>query len=328
MAVTRRQLGPMLLGGVAAFAAPSFATESNFPAAGRTLRLVIPFPPGGVTDLVSRRLAADLGTALGTVIVPDNRPGSNGVPAVTSLKGLQADGYTLFVGFLGTHATNVSMYQNLPYDPVADFTPLGLLLDAPAIISIYPGLPIKTLDELIAYARKNPGKLNFGVTGVGGAGHLVLEMLKQHANIDIVAVPYKGTSQLLPDLFSGTIDGYFDVYPTAAPNIDAGKVRPLVVTARERLPQLPNLPTASESGFDLIFSTWFGLYAYGKIPDPARTRLVTALKDVLAQPAFKQWCQEKGLRPLSGGPDDLARFAAEETERLGAVIRSANIRPE
>jgi tripartite-type tricarboxylate transporter receptor subunit TctC len=281
-----------------------------------------------VTDLVSRRIAADVGAALGATIVPDNRPGSNGVPAVTSLKGTPPDGYTLFVGFLGTHATNASMYQNLAYDPVGEFTPIGLLVDAPAIVSIYPGLPIKTLDELVAYARKNPGKLNFGVTGIGGAGHLVLEMLKQHANIDIVAVPYKGTAQLLPDLFTGTIDGYFDVYPTAAPNIQAGKVRPLVVTAQERLPQLPDLPTAREAGFDLIFSTWFGLYAYGTIPDPARERLVTTLRDVLAQPAFKQWCQDKGLRSLGGGPDDLARFAADETRRLGAVIRSANIRPE
>lgn len=328
MLVTRRQMGSMLLGGAAAFAAPSFAAESSFPAAGRSLRLIVPFPPGGVTDLVARRVATDLGATLGAVAVPDNRAGSNGIPAVMSIKGAPADGYTLFVGFLGSHATNVSMYERLSYDPVGEFTPIGLMVDAPAIISIYPGLPIKTLGDLIAYARANPGKLNFGSAGYGGAGHIVLELLKRHAGIDIVHVPYKGTAQLLPDLLSGTIQGYFDVYSTAAPNIQAGKVRALAVTAADRLPQLPNLPTARESGFDLIFSTWLSLFAYGKVPQPVRDRLAEALKKVLDQPAFKQWCEEQGFRALSGSPDDLARFAEQETARLGAVIKSANIRVE
>lgn len=328
MAVTRRQMGSMLLGGAAAFAAPSFAAENSFPAAGRSLRLVIPYPPGGITDVVSRRVAADLGSMLETVVVPDNRGGSGGIPAIMSIKGSPADGYTLFVGFLGSHATNASLYERLPYDPVADFTPIGLMVDAPAIISIYPGLPIKTLSELIAYARGNPGKLNFASTGYGSPGHIVLELLKRDAGINIVHVPYKGTAQLLPDLLSGTIQGYFDVLSTAAPNIQAGKVRALAVTAANRLPQLPDVPTAREAGFDLIFSTWFGLFAYGKIQEPVRERLAAALKQVLEKPTFKKWCEEQGLRALPGSSNDLARYVDSETARLSAVIKSANIRVE
>lgn len=329
MAVTRRQFVSTVAGGSAfALSAPMFAAANEFPAPGRSLRLVIPYPPGGITDFVSRRVAANLGSVLDTVVVPDNRGGSGGIPAIMSIKGSPADGYTLFVGFLGSHATNASLYERLPYDPVADFTPIGLMVDAPAIISIYPGLPIKTLGELIAYARANPGKLNFASTGYGSPGHIVLELLKHDAGIDIVHVPYKGTAQLLPDLLSGTIQGYFDVLSTAAPNIQAGKVRALAVTAAERLPQLPELPTAREAGFDLIFSTWFGLFAYGTIQEPVRERLADALKQVLEKPVFKKWCEEQGLRAIPGSSNDLARFVNSETARLGAVIKSANIRVE
>lgn len=328
MNVNRRQFGAIVAGTVAAAAAGTSAVADDFPAGGRTLRLVIPYPPGGLTDIVSRRIAGDMGAVLKTVIIPDNRSGAGGIPAIMSLRGSPADGYTLFMGYIGSHATNVSLYKDLSYDPVKDFTPIGLTIDTPAIIAVNPGLPVKNLNELVAYARANPGKLNFASTGFSSPGHILLEMLKREAGIDIVHVPYKGTAQLLPDLLSGTIQGYFDVVPTAAANIQAGKVRALAVTAAERLPQLPDVPTARESGLDLIFSTWLALFAYGQVAPSVRDRLAVALKDVLEAAAFKKWCEDRGLRPLPGSPEDLTKFAQNETARLGAVIQSANIRAE
>lgn len=329
MPITRRQFGLAAAGGSAlALLGTRFAVADEFPEKGRTLRLVIPFPPGGITDVLSRRIGTGLSSALGTEVIPDNRDGASGVTAINSMKGAPADGYTLFVGYISSHATNVSLIKDLSYDPVADFTPIGLMADAPAIILTYPGLPVNNASELVAYARENPGKLKFASVGNGSPAHIVIELLKRDEKLDIVHVPYRGTAQLLPDIMSGVVHAYLGVASTAAPAIAAGQVKAISVLADERLPQLPEVSTARETGVDLMLSTWFGLWAHGKIPAPAQERLVGALKQTLEDASFEEWALKQGLRILGGSPEELERFAAAETARFAELFKAANIQKQ
>lgn len=330
MNLTRRRFSFSAVAAVATaalFSSPNVLAQ-EFPISGKPIRLVVPFSPGGLTDIVSRRIGEGLSAELGVPVIPDNKPGASGIPAIASLSGAPADGHTLYVGYLASHATNASLYTKLTYDPVKDFTPVGLIADSPLVATINPKLPFRTLAELVTYAKANPGKLNFASTGIGGPSHLAMELLKHEAGIDIVHVPYRGTAQVVPDLVSGVIQGYFDALLTAKASMEAGRVRGVAITTSERMATLPDVPTARENDVDLVLSTWFGLLAYGQISPEARDKLATALNRVVASDDFARWCEERGLRPLLSTPDEFTKFMAAETERLGKVVKSANIRIE
>ncbi|MCR0984463.1 Bug family tripartite tricarboxylate transporter substrate binding protein [Roseomonas populi] len=308
----------------AGLALPALPARAEFP--GRSIRLIVPYPPGGITDLVARRVAEGLGVVWERPVVVDNRPGAGGNIAATLAARAAPDGNTLYMGFAGTHAMNVSLYRKLEYDPVADFTPVSLLIESPLALTIHPSIPARNLAELTAYAKANPGKLAFGSSGNGGASHRSLEMYKSMAGVDILHVPYRGAAQSNTDLLGGKIGGMFDTLITAAPNIRAGAVRALAVTGRNRAAMLPDVPTMSEAGLPgYVFLTWLGLLTPAGLPDAVRDRMNRDVRTVLADPGMRRWCEENGLEAAPSSPERFAGYMAEETTRFAAFVRETGM---
>jgi tripartite-type tricarboxylate transporter receptor subunit TctC len=293
------------------------------------VRFIVPYPPGGITDLLARRLGESLSQAWGQPVVIENRAGAGGNIAAATAARAAPDGHTIFMGFLGTHAANASLYRDLGYDPVRDFTPVGLVAAAPMVLTVHPSVPASTLAEFIAHARANPGKLSFGSSGNGGASHLALELFKSLAGVDILHVPYRGTAPLATDLLAGRISGYFDVPITAGPNIEAGKVRALAVGFERRSSRLPDVPTFAEAGMPAYsFSTWLGVLAPAGLPAPVLARMSQDLLAVVRSPEFIEWCKGRGLETMPSTPEEFSRFMAAETEKFARLIRTAGIRLE
>jgi tripartite-type tricarboxylate transporter receptor subunit TctC len=239
------------------------------------------------------------------------------------------DGYTIYMGFLGTHAANVSLYPTLGYDPVRDFTPVSLVANAPMVLTVHSSVPVRTVQEFVAYARANPGKLNFGSSGQAGASHLTLELFKSIAKVDIVHVPYKGTAPLMTDLLSGRIDGYFDVPITSYQNVESGRIKALVLADTRRSPRMPTVPTAVESGMpDFLFTTWLGVLAPGNLPPPILAQMNRDIVAMVKSPDFASWCAERGLNTLPSTPEEFASFMAAETLKFAKVIKEGNVRLE
>lgn len=290
------------------------------------VKLVIPFPAGGVTDAIGRKVADGLRELWGNPIVAENRGGASGNIAAAYAKGAPADGRTLFFGYAGTHAANASLFKSLPYDPVGDFTPIGLIADTPLLIVVNGAAPYKDLRALMAYAKANPGKLNFGSQGNGVPSHLALELFKMRAGISITHIPYKGLAQLLPDLVEGRIDGYFAAPLGMTEHIKSGKVRALALTAEARLPGLEAVPTTGEAGLpDFVYSSWFGLLASGRIPAARSEAMSKDLQTVVRSADFKVWCQQRFLRPLPSTGSEFAEFMAQQTRLLREVIATAKV---
>ena len=292
----------------------------------RDVRLIVPYPPGGITDILARKLGEKLAVAWAQSVVIDNRPGVNGNLAAQLVARADPDGHTLYMGFLGTHAANVSLYANLGFDPVRDFQPVSLVANAPMVLTVHPSVPARSAQEFIAHARANPGKLNFGSSGRAGASHLALELFKSLARLDIEHVPYKGTGPLTIDLIAGRIDGYFDVPITAATNVEAGRVRALAVADTRRSARLPNVPTMSEAGLpEMLFTTWLGVLAPAGLPPAVLARLNADIVAVVRSADFAAWCGDQGLGTLPSTPEEFARFMATETEKFARIIREAKV---
>ncbi|MCQ4160008.1 tripartite tricarboxylate transporter substrate binding protein [Roseomonas sp. GC11] len=292
-------------------------------------RLIVPYPPGGITDLVARRVAEALGQRQGRAFVVENRPGAGGNLAAEAAARAAPNGDTLYMGFAGTHAMNISLYPRLTYDPVRDFTPIGLLVESPLALTLHPSVPATTLAELTAYARAHPGALAFGSSGNGGASHRALELYKAAAGLDILHVPYRGAAAANTDLLGGKIQGMFDTLITAMPNIGAGGVRALAVTGRQRSPLLPGVPTMAEAGLaDYLFVTWLGLLAPAGLPAAQRDRLSEELHAIMADPAMVAWCGQNGLEPTPSSPEEFAAYMAAETERFARFVRETGMRIE
>ncbi|MCJ0763368.1 Bug family tripartite tricarboxylate transporter substrate binding protein [Variovorax terrae] len=327
MNIYRRQLISMLPG--AAAAACLGPALSTLACADEPVRLVIPFPAGGVTDAVGRKVADGLRELWGTMVLVENRGGGSGIVAANAVKGVPADGRTLFFGYAGTHAANASLFKNLPYNPVADFTPIGMIADTALLILASASAPYKDLAGLIAYAKANPGKLSFATTGIGSPSHLALEWLKAREGLSITSVPYTSSlAQLVPDLISGRTDGYFAAPLGVTQHMKTGKLRALALTADARLPGLEEVPTTAEAGLPgFLYSSWFGLLAAGKIP-AAKAKAEAMSKDlqtVIRSAAFRQWCQERFMRPLPTTGAEFASFMAKETEFLRQIIVTAKV---
>ncbi len=320
----RRHFVTSLAGGLLALCLSSPVLSQSFPR--KEVRLIVPYPPGGITDILARKLGGKLGDNWGHAVVIDNRPGSNGNLAAQLAARAEPDGYTIYMGFLGTHAANVSLYTSLGYDPVRDFSPISLVANAPMVLTIHPSVPATTVQEFVAYARANPGKLNFGSSGQAGASHLALELFKSLAKVDIVHVPYKGTGPLTIDLLAGRIQGYFDVPITAATNIENGRVRALAVADTRRSARLPSVPSAGEVGMpNFLFTTWLGILAPASIPTPVQTKLNSDVVSVVRSAEFAAWCVEKGLAALPSTPEEFDRFMSAETDKFAKIIRDAKI---
>ncbi len=316
-------LAALMAAGTACIALP--AAAQDFPA--KPITLVVPFGPGSGTDQLARVLAQALGDQAKVPVVVDNKAGASGFLAAQYVAKAAPDGYTLLVTTNTTHAANEHLFKKLPYDPVKDFTPVALLSKGHMLLVVKPDSPYKTVGDLIAAARKAPGKLNFG--SGSSSSRVASEMLKQLAGIDAVNVPYKSNPLGLTDLIGGQVDFMFADTPTTMPLVEGGKLRPLAVSGNQRLPGAPNLPTVAEAGvkgYDMSF--WTGVYLPPGAP-PALVKQISGwLAKVVATEGFKAFNAKTSGEIAFSTPEGLAQFQAAESKKWGQVIRAAHIQPE
>jgi tripartite-type tricarboxylate transporter receptor subunit TctC len=310
--------------GIAAIgvAAPAAAQAPAYPT--KPVRLVVPFPPGGATDIIARAVAQKLGETLGQSIVVDNRPGAGGNVGTELVAKAAPDGYTLEMGTVGTHAINASLYAKMPYDNVKDFAPIILVAGVPNVLEVNPTLPINSVQELIAYAKANPGKLNFASSGNGTSIHLSGELFKVMAGVQMTHVPYKGSAPALQDLIGGNVQLMFDNLPPSLPQIKSGKLRAIAVTSAARAPALPDVPTIAESGLPgFEASSWFGLLAPAGTPPAIIAKINAEVATWLASPEGREKLAAIGANAAGGSPEDFARHIQAETAKWAKVVKES-----
>ena len=270
------------------------ASAAEYPT--RPIKLVVPYAAGGPTDVLGRMVGDYLGRDLKQAVVVENKAGAQGAIGAEAVARSEPDGYTLFVTAASIIVLNPLLYKKLPYDPVKDFRMLALVTDLPVVMEVHPSVPAKTVAEFVAYAKQNPGKLNFGSAGTGGTIHLAGEMFKQMAGIDMIHVPYKGAGPALTDLLSGNIQVMFDTLGTALPPVKAGLLRPLAVSSAQRIPDLPDVPTIAESGYpDYAVSVWYGIAAPSKLPDEIAQKISASLDRALNDDTFRASLEKIGF---------------------------------
>jgi len=303
------------------------ALAQDYPA--KPLRFIVPFPPGGGNDTVARAIAQQMGPALGQPVVVDNRPGAGGSIGAELAAKAPADGYTLFLAGVGSHAVNPNFHAKLPYDPVRDFAPITLVASAPAVLVIYPAVPVRNIAEFTSYARANPGKLNYASNGNGSAAQLAAAMYESMAGVRMVHVPYKGIAQALTDLLSGEVQLMFGTVVGLAPHIQAGKLRALAVTTVKRSTLLPDVPTLAESGLpDYQSGSWYGVMAPAGTPRPIIDRLHRTIVKALQQPDVVQRLGAEGAEVIGSTPEEFAAHLKTELARVAAVVRASGIKIE
>ena len=293
----------------------------------RPIRLVVPYAAGGPSDVQARMVGEYLGRDLKQNVVIENKAGAQGAIGAEAAARADPDGYTLVFSASSVFVLNPLLYKKLAYDPPRDFRMLAVVTDQPQILEINPSVPAKTVAELVAYAKKNPGKMNFGSAGTGGSTHLAGEMFRQMAGIDMVHIPYKGMAPALTDLISGNIQVLFDSVGTALPPINAGLVRAIAVGSAKRIDQLPDLPTIAESGYpDYVTSTWYGFAASSNVPDDTLQKLKASIDRVLNDDAFRASLDKMGFTPLRPKSQaEIDQFVAADSARWARVIKALNI---
>ena len=304
--------------------APAFA-QGSAPYPTRAVRIVVPFPPGGGTDIISRTVAQKLSETWSQPVVVDNRSGANGIIGTDLGAKAKPDGYTLLV-VIATHAINPSLYRKLPYDTATDFVPITLMAQYPFILTIHPSLPSKTVKDLIALARTRPGQLSYASSGNGSGPHLGFELFKSVAKIDVVHVPYKGAAPANIDLVSGQVQLMFNNFLAAMPQLKSGRLRVLAVTSAKRSAVMPELPTLAESGlpgFDV--TGWYALLAPAGTPQPVVAKVQGDVAAALRVPAVHTRLSSEGAEPVGSTPEQFSKFLAAEVRKWARVIKEAKI---
>ena len=324
----RRLLGAALAAPLASPALlPSALAQPGYPA--RPLRIIVPWPPGGANDVMARIAGDHLQRAWGQPVVIENRPGGGGSLGTDLVAKAAPDGYTLLLGSVGPLTVNPSLYANLPYEPLRDFAPVIMLGKAPNVLVVPPTLPVANVAELVALARARPGALNYGSPGIGTSLHLAAELFKQHFGVEIVHVPYRGNTATLEALIKGEIQIIFDSMSQAAVQVRAGTAKALAVTAPQRWPDLPEVPSMAEAGAPQVeVQSWFGLVAPARTPAEIIQRLNAELLRGLATPEAQEKLRSVGTAAAGETPEAMGSFMRSETERWGRVVRAAGIRIE
>jgi len=306
---------------------PLAGAQAGYP--NHPIRLVVPFPAGGTTDILARAVAQRMSETLGQQVVVDNRPGAGGNIGSELVAKSAPDGYTLLMGTVGTHAINPSLYSKMPYDHVKDFTPVILVAGVPNVLVVNPDLPVKTVAELIAYGKANPGKLNFASSGSGTSIHLSGELFKTLTGVQMTHVPYKGSSPALTDLMGGQVQLMFDNLPSSLGFIKAGKLRALAVTSAARSTALPDVPTVAESGLPgFEASSWFGVLAPAGTPRDIVTRINAEVAKWLASPEAREKLASQGAIAAGGSPEDFVRHIGAETTKWAKVVKESGAKVE
>jgi len=301
---------------------PAFG-QAGYP--NKTIKIIAPVQPGGGVDLVARQIADRLGRALGQSIIVDNQSGGGGVVGSMATAKAAPDGYTLMVGYVGTHGTNPAV-RKLPYDAVKDFTPIAMVGGTPNILVVPPSVPVSTLKEFIAYVKANPGKLSYGSSGPGTLTHLAMEQLKVTADLDVIHVPYRGIGPAITDILGGQTQALFPGLAAALPHIKAGKMKPLAVTGTKRHPLLPDVPTFEElgyKGFDGV--QWYGIVGPANLPAPIVTKLNDEINKLLANPELRERLSSEALEPMPMTPDQFGRYIRDDIAKWSKLAKARGI---
>ncbi len=291
----------------------------------KPIRLIVPFPAGGATDLFARSLSQKLGERLGQSVVIDNKPGAGGTLGSDLAAKAPADGYTLLLSTTSTHSIGPNLNPKIPYDAMRDFTPIGQVGNAPSIMLVPNSSPAKTVKEWIEYARQNPGRLNYASSGNGTIVQLTAELFKSQANLFVVHIPYKGTALAIPDLVSGKVDVLFDSLPTGLPHVKDGRLRALGVTSAKRTPLAPDLPPISDVLPGYESTTWFGLFGPKGLPADVVTRVNTAANQVLKDPEVIDKLTRLGIEPVGGTPAQFTAMLNTELAKWKKIINERKI---
>ena len=303
----------------------SQAVAQTYPA--KPITLIIPFPPGGTTDIVGRVAADGMARELGQPFVVDNRGGAGGAIGAKAIADAAPDGYTLGLATVSTHVVNPVVRTDLRYDPLKDFTLLSQIAAVPNVVSVHPSVPAKSLNELIAHAKANPGKLNFGTPGVGSLGHLIGETFKYSAKIDMAHVPYRGAGPALNDALAGQVQVLFDNLPSSLPHIHAGKLRALAVASDKRIAGLAEVPTFAEAGHPLVNDpSWFGLIGPARLSPEISTRVHAALVATLRQPEVLKRLETAASLPVGNSPEQFRKVVADALDNTRKVVREARLK--
>jgi len=296
--------------------------QAAFPS--KALTIVVPFSAGGTTDILARVVGQYMSKDLGQPVIVDNRAGAGGNIGAQMVARAAPDGYTLLMGTVGTHAINQSLYKKMAFDPIKDFAPITRVALVPNLLVANPGQPYKTVKELIAYAKANPGKVTFASSGSGTSIHLSGEMFQQMAGVEMQHIPYKGSAPALTDLLGGQTAIMFDNMPSVISHVKAGKLRPLAVTTPQRSPALPDVPTIAEAGVPGYSATsWFGLLAPANTPAPVIAKLNASILKALADPEVKKKMAEQGAEPHGEKPEQFAEFIRSETAKWGQTVKKS-----
>lgn len=295
----------------------------------RPMTLIVPFPPGGTTDLLARLVARETGQRLGQSMVVENRPGAGGGIGAAAVARARPDGYTLVMGTLGTQVTNPFIYAEVPYDATRDFAPVTLVANTPNVFLVSARQPIASMAQLREQARREPGKLNYASTSLGGSPHLSGELYTKMAGVDIRHVPYKGAAPAMTDLLGGQVHVMIDNLPSAMAQIQAGTVRALAVTTPERVPLLPDVPTVAQAGLPgYEVNAWFGLLAPAGTPAAITQRIQSALAEAFSDPAIRAQVESLGAIPVASTPQVFADIIQSDTAKWRRVISEAAIQPQ
>lgn len=328
MPLTRREMIAGCAGGVVSLAIPPAVSQAAYPT--RTITLVVPYPAGGTTDLLGRLVADQFKKGLGATVVVENKPGAGTTLGASQVAKAQPDGYRLLMATSTTLAINKTLYKELPYDPVADFTPIALVAAVPFALIVGPSLPVNSLGEFIAYAKSKPGQLLYGSAGNGSPHHLGAEMLKTMAGLDIKHVPYRGSVPAMQDIIAGQLPLMIIDLQPALPHIRDGKLKALGVTTTKRVAAAPDIPTLAEAGlagFELI--AWQGVVAPAGVPRQIVDQLAAEIAKLVSSPDMRARLVEIALEPLAGStPDSFAAYVKSEVDRWAPIVKASGAQVE